>query len=62
MAKKGRSKKKKSSVLLIILAILLPFIAVLIKKGVGKDFLINIILCIIFYIPGIIHALWIVTK
>ena len=59
---KRKSKKKKSSVLLIILAILLPFIAVLIKKGLGKDFLINIILCILGVIPGIIHALWIVTK
>ena len=59
---KRKSKKKKSSVLLIILAILLPFIAVLIKKGLGKDFLINFILCILGYIPGIIHALWIVTK
>ena len=57
-----RKKKKKSSVLLIVLAILLPFVAVLIKKCLGKDFWINIILCIIFYIPGIIHALWIVTK
>jgi uncharacterized membrane protein YqaE (UPF0057 family) len=57
-----RKGKKKSSDWLIILAILLPFIAVLVKKGIGKDFLINIILCIIFYIPGIIHALWIVTK
>lgn len=57
-----RKGKKKSSVWLIILAILLPFIAVLIKRGLGKDFVINIILCIIFYIPGIIHALWIVTK
>ena len=57
-----RKGKKKSSVCLIILAILLPFIAVLIKRGLGKDFVINIILCIIFYIPGIIHALWIVTK
>lgn len=57
-----RRGKKKSSVLLIILAIILPFIAVLIKRGLGKDFIINIILCIIFYIPGIIHALWIVLK
>ena len=54
--------KKKASILLIILAILLPFVAVLIKKGLGKDFIINIILCILFYIPGIIHALWIVLK
>ena len=54
--------RKKVSILLIILAIILPFVAVLIKKGLGKDFIINSILCIIFYIPGIIHALWIVTK
>jgi uncharacterized membrane protein YqaE (UPF0057 family) len=61
-AKKKASKKKKSSFLLIILAIILPFIAVLIKRGFGKDFLINIILCILFYIPGMIHALVIVLK
>ena len=54
--------RKKVSILLIVLAILIPFVAVLIKKGLGKDFIINIILCIFFYIPGIIHALWIVTK
>ncbi|MDM7860945.1 YqaE/Pmp3 family membrane protein [Alteromonas sp. ASW11-36] len=51
-----------SQLLKIILAIFLPFIAVLIEKGLGKDFLINILLCVIGYIPGIIHALWIVSK
>lgn len=57
-----RRRKKKISILLIILAIIIPPIAVILKKGVGIDLLINIILCILFYIPGIIHALWIVTK
>jgi uncharacterized membrane protein YqaE (UPF0057 family) len=51
-----------NKILMIILAIFLPFVAVLIKKGVGTDFIINIILCFLFYLPGIIHALWIVTK
>lgn len=55
-------KKKKNKVLLIILAILLPPIAVILKKGFGKDLVINIILCILFWLPGIIHALWVVTK
>ena len=54
--------KKKASLLMIILAILLPFIAVFIKKGLGKDFIINSILCVLFYLPGIIHALWLITK
>ncbi|MDC7241652.1 MAG: YqaE/Pmp3 family membrane protein [Spirochaetales bacterium] len=56
------AKGKGADLLLIILAILLPFVAVFLKKGVGKDLLINIILCIFFYIPGIIHALWVVLK
>ena len=52
--------KKKVGLLMIILAIFLPFIAVFLKKGIGKDLLINIILCIVFYVPGIIHALWVI--
>jgi len=46
----------------IILAILLPPIAVFLKNGAGKDLIINIILCLIFYVPGILHALWLITK
>ena len=51
-----------NKIVLIILAILLPPVAVFLKKGVGKDLVINIILCIFFYLPGIIHALWLVMK
>jgi uncharacterized membrane protein YqaE (UPF0057 family) len=46
----------------IILALLLPPVAVFLKSGVGKDLLINIILCLCFYVPGILHALWLITK
>jgi len=49
-----------NKIVLIILAIFLPFVAVFLKKGVGKDLIINIILCVFFYIPGIIHALWLI--
>ena len=48
--------------LLVIIGILLPPLAVYLKNGVGKDLAINIVLCLIFYIPGIIHALWLITK
>lgn len=51
-----------NKVLLIILAILLPPVAVFLKSGAGKDLIINIILCLLFYIPGVIHALWVTTK
>ncbi|MGB0713596.1 MAG: YqaE/Pmp3 family membrane protein [Gammaproteobacteria bacterium] len=51
-----------NKIILIILAILLPPVAVFLKKGVGKDLLINIILCLIVFLPGVIHAVWVVTR
>ncbi len=46
----------------VILAIILPPLAVYLKKGGGKDLIINIVLCFVFYVPAILHALWIVTQ
>jgi len=48
--------------LLIILAILLPPVPVLIKKGCGFHFLLSIILTIIGWIPGVIYAWYIILK
>lgn len=51
-----------NKIILIILAIFLPPVAVFLNNGVGKDLLINILLCLLFFIPGSIHALWLVLK
>ncbi len=51
-----------NKLLLIILSIFLAPVAVFLKKGPGKDLIINIVLCFLFYIPAVIHALWLVTK
>lgn len=51
-----------NKLVMIILALFLPPIAVFIKKGLGKDLFINIVLCLFFFVPGIIHALWVTTK
>jgi uncharacterized membrane protein YqaE (UPF0057 family) len=48
--------------LLVILALLLPPVATFLNKGAGKDLLINIVLCLFFYVPGILNALWLVLK
>lgn len=42
----------------LIVSILLPPLAVFLKKGAGSDLVINIVLCLFFYVPGIIHAIW----
>ena len=46
----------------ILIAIFLPPVAVALKRGFGKDLLINILLCLLLYFPGMIHALWITSK
>lgn len=45
-----------------LLAIFFPPLSVLLHTGVGMQLLINIVLTIIGVIPGIIHALWLLTT
>lgn len=49
-------------ILRIILAILLPPLGVFLQVGIGPQFWINILLTLLGYIPGIIHALWVILK
>ncbi|KAH8687601.1 hypothetical protein BGZ60DRAFT_394012 [Tricladium varicosporioides] len=51
-----------SDILKIIFACFLPPVGVLLERGCGADFLINILLTILGFIPGIIHALYIILK
>jgi uncharacterized membrane protein YqaE (UPF0057 family) len=46
----------------IIAAIFLPPLGVFLQVGLGKDFWINVLLTLLGYIPGIIHAIWIIAK
>lgn len=46
----------------IILSIIIPPVGVFMQEGVGKHFWLNILLTILGYIPGLIHAVWIITK
>ncbi len=49
-----------NKILLIILAILLPPLAVYLKAGAGTPLILNIVLCFVFFIPAVIHALIVV--
>jgi uncharacterized membrane protein YqaE (UPF0057 family) len=51
-----------SDICKIILAIILPPLGVFAEKGCECDLLINIGLTLLGYIPGIIHALYIIFK
>lgn len=51
-----------STLLLVIIAILLPPLAVGLAKGVGVHLILSIILTLILYVPGLLHALWCVLA
>ena len=46
----------------MILAILLPPVGVFLTVGLGLHFWLNILLTIFGYIPGIVHAVWIISS
>jgi len=51
-----------SDIMLLILAVILPPLAVILKSGCGSDLCINIILTLLAYIPGLIHAWWVILS
>ena len=46
----------------LIFAIILPPLGVFLQVGLGLHFWINILLTLCGYLPGIIHAVWIIAK
>ncbi|KAA1064819.1 hypothetical protein PGT21_015784 [Puccinia graminis f. sp. tritici] len=51
-----------ADVLLYFLAIFIPPASVFIKRQCSADFWINVALFILGWIPGVIHAWWIISK
>ncbi|WP_430913739.1 YqaE/Pmp3 family membrane protein [Methylobacterium sp. sgz302541] len=51
-----------SNLVRILLAIFLPPIAVLVTQGIGLQFLLNILLTLLGWLPGTVHALWLILR
>ncbi|HET6725267.1 MAG TPA: YqaE/Pmp3 family membrane protein [Gammaproteobacteria bacterium] len=49
-------------VIRIIFSILIPPLGVFLQVGIGLQFWINILLTILGYIPGVIHAIYIIVT
>jgi uncharacterized membrane protein YqaE (UPF0057 family) len=59
----ARQRRKGTMDLLrIIAAILLPPLGVFLQVGFGGHFWLNILLTLLGYIPGIVHAVWIIAR
>ena len=50
------------SILMILLTILFPPVPVVLKEGIGTQLLINVLLTLIGWLPGVIHAFWVQTR
>jgi len=49
-------------ILRILIAIILPPVGVFLQVGLGLHFWLNILLTLCGYIPGIIHAIWVILR
>lgn len=49
-------------ILRILIAILVPPLGVFLQVGLGLHFWLNIVLTIFGYLPGIIHAVWVIAT
>ncbi|MGR3277380.1 YqaE/Pmp3 family membrane protein [Acaryochloris marina NIES-2412] len=50
------------SLLNVILAIVLPPVSIFLNEGIGATLLISILLTLVGWIPGSIHAVWVLSK
>lgn len=51
-----------SDICKIILAVIFPPAGVFLERGCNADFWINCLLTLLGYLPGIVHALYIILK
>ena len=51
-----------STLVRVLIAFFLPPISVLMTTGFGLQFLLNCLLCLLFYFPGCIHAFWLMQR
>ena len=49
-------------ILRIVLAIIVPPLGVFLQVGLTKHFWLNILLTILGYVPGLVHAVWVIAT
>lgn len=49
-------------VIRIIISLFIPPLGVFLQVGIGGHFWLNILLTILGFIPGVIHAIWVIVK
>jgi uncharacterized membrane protein YqaE (UPF0057 family) len=56
------SSASTSDLLRVLLSVLLPPLGVFFQEGIGAQFWINVLLTLLGYVPGLVHAVWILAR
>jgi uncharacterized membrane protein YqaE (UPF0057 family) len=59
---KSQIYRKIMKILRLVLGLLIPPLGVFLTVGVGPTLVINVLLTLLGWLPGSIHALWVITK
>lgn len=49
-------------VLRVFFSVLIPPLGVFLEVGLGGQFWLNVLLTLLGYVPGLVHAIWIIAK
>lgn len=56
------AKAEEVNIVALILAVILPPLGVLFKRGFDVQFLINLVLTLLGWLPGVLHALYVILR
>lgn len=55
-------KKAEADIVAVILAVILPPLGVLYSRGADRQLVINLVLTLLGWLPGVIHALYVILR
>ena len=56
------SSVSSADLLQVLISVLLPPLGVFFQEGIGTQFWINVLLTLMGYLPGLVHAIWIIAR
>lgn len=46
----------------VLLSVIIPPLGVFFQEGLGMHFWLSILLTLLGYVPGLVHAIWIIAR
>ncbi|MEF8796161.1 MAG: YqaE/Pmp3 family membrane protein [Salinivenus sp.] len=56
------SSASTADLLRVVVSVLLPPLGVFLQEGLGTQFWLNVLLTLLGYLPGLVHAIWIIAR